>query len=200
MSVAPLHDWSKKRGRMETGESDRVVSAMHEAEHVAESNLAEACASTAPTKADTGELIQMDELLDRASEAVKRAILLRRRKHAEDAALEAARAAMTDLEAEASADATHRIFRDVRGVRWDVFAVYPETRLAARWQLKAAYARGWLCFDSAGQKRRLGPVPADWSQLSNAQLEQLGDRAEVVPAGDAKARGPRGPDNRPSSE
>jgi hypothetical protein len=107
---------------------------------------------------------------------------------------------MADVEAEASAEATHCIFRDARGVRWDVFAVYPDTRLAARWHLKAPYALGWLCFDSAGRKRRLSPVPPRWFQLSNAQLEQLADRADIVPADGGKAPGTAGADNRPSSE
>jgi hypothetical protein len=185
---------------MESGESDHIVSAIREAEHAAESTLAEACASTMPTRADTGELIHIDALLDKASDAVKRAILLHRRKHADDAAREALRGMMADVEAEASAEATHRIFRDVRGVRWDVFAVYPDARLAARWQLKVPYARGWLCFDSMGQKRRLSPIPAEWFRLSNAQLEQLGGRAELVPRDAGKSPGRPGSDNRPSSE
>src|SRR3712207_5165295 len=107
---------------------------------------------------------------------------------------------MADIEAEASADATHRIFRDGHGVRWDVFAVYPETRLSFRRQLVAPYARGWLCFDSPRERRRLSPVPPNWDRLSNAQLEQLGDRAEVVSTRAARSPAtPASDDDRPSS-
>ena len=33
------------------------------------------------------------------------------------------------------------------------------------------FARGWLLFESSGEKRRLAPYPDDWRQLSMRQLE-----------------------------
>ena len=167
---------------MKPGDSNHDVAAIRDAQHLAERTLTEVCASTAITASDTGELLRIDALLDRASGALKRAIVLRRRKRADDTARDLATlAAMADLEAAASSEATHRILRDRRGVRWDVFAVYTNARIATRWQLKAPYSQGWLCFDSVGEKRRLAPVPAQWYRLSNAQLETLGEIAEVVP-------------------
>jgi hypothetical protein len=167
---------------MRTGDFDHDMSAIRDAAHAAEQSLAAIRASTAVTEADTGELIRIDALVDRASDALKRAILLRRRKRADETARDAARTAMADLEEEAAGEATHRILRDRRGVRWDVFAVYADARVAARWHLTPPYSEGWLCFDSVGEKRRLAPVPPQWYRLGNAQLEALGDIADVVPA------------------
>ncbi len=188
---------------MRTGDSDHDMSAIRDAAHVAERNLSEVCALATLTKADTGELIRIDALVDQASDALKRAILLRRRKRADDAARDAGmavRAAMADLEEEASGEATHRILRDRRGVRWDVFAVYTDALTAARWHLEPPYSQGWLCFDSGGEKRRLAPIPVQWYRLGNAQLEALGEIADVVPALSGKARGAPGAESRPSSE
>lgn len=32
------------------------------------------------------------------------------------------------------------------------------------------YSDGWLCFESEGEKRRLAPVPADWSKAGPDRL------------------------------
>jgi hypothetical protein len=175
---------------MRTGDSDHDVSAIRDATHAAKRSLTEVCALTTLTEADTGELIRIGVLVDQASDALKRAILLRRRRRADEAAREGALAtlaAITDLEEEASAEATHRILRDRRGVRWDVFAVYTDARISAQWRLEPPYSQGWLCFDSAGEKRRLAPIPVQWYRLGNAQLEALVDIADVVPAHGSKA-------------
>jgi hypothetical protein len=34
-----------------------------------------------------------------------------------------------------------------------------------------SFARGWLLFESSGEKRRLAPYPDDWTRLSVRQLE-----------------------------
>jgi hypothetical protein len=184
---------------METSESNPVLPALREAERVADTTLTEACSTPLPSQADTGELVHIEELLESASDAVKQAISLRRRRRADEAVREAIRAAMADIEAEASADGTHRIFRDARGTRWDVFAVYPDARLSAQWQLDPPYAQGWLCFDSASQKRRLAPVPDGWFKLTNEQLAQLGERADVVSPVAQRVRTTPGSAERPSS-
>ena len=177
---------------MRTGDSDHDISAIRDAAHVAERSLSEVCALTTLTSADTGELIRIDALVDRASDALKRAIVLRRRKRTDDTARAkalAAMAAMSDIEDEAAGEATHRILRDRRGVRWDVFAVYTDARVAARWHLEPPYSQGWLCFDSPSEKRRLAPIPPQWYRLGNAQLEALGDIADVVPTKGGKTHG-----------
>jgi hypothetical protein len=172
---------------MRTGDSDHSVVAIRDAEHAARRRLTEVCASTALTGSDTGELVRVDALLQQASYALKRVIKLRRGRRADTTAREAALAAMADLEESASAEATHRLLRDGRGVRWDVFAVYTDARIAARWRLEPPFSRGWLCFESAGEKRRLAPIPPEWQRLGNAQLAALGDIADVVPGSGRKA-------------
>ena len=185
---------------MRTGDSDHDIHAIRDAAHAAERNLTEVCALTTLTEANTGELIRIDALVDRASDALKRAILLRRRRRVDETVREAVQAAMADLEEEAAGEATHRILRDRRGVRWDVFAVYRDSRVATRWHLEAPYSEGWLCFDSVGEKRRLAPVPPQWYRLGNAQLEALGEIADVVPTHRGKGHGTPDADSRPSSE
>jgi hypothetical protein len=173
---------------MKTDPSDPLVPELAEAQGTLESALTEACATSPASKADTGELIRVEELLEAASDAAKRAISLRRRRRADSAARAATPATMGDVEAEASADATHRVFADARGVKWDVFAVYPEARASAHSKLKGTYSQGWLCFESPGEKRRLSPIPNEWQGLSEAELQQLSERAEVA----SKRRGRAG--------
>jgi hypothetical protein len=183
---------------VETDPTDPLVPELREAERLLETTLEEACASPPATKADTGELIRVDELLETASDAAKRAISLRRRRGA-DKAKRSAPAEMGDAESAASADATHRMFTDAHGVQWDVFAVYPEARLSVHSQLKGTYPQGWLCFDSSAEKRRLSPIPENWQSLSEDQLRELSERAEV--ASTQRRRGGRksGPEqSRPS--
>jgi hypothetical protein len=185
---------------MRTGDFDHDVSAIRDATHAAERTLSEICALATLTEANTGELIRVDALVDRASDALKHAIQLRRRKRADETARDAALTAMAELEEEASGEGTHRILRDRRGVRWDVFAVYTDARIAAQWHLKPPYSQGWLCFDSPGEKRRLAPIPVQWYRLGNAQLEALGEIADVVPAHGSNAQGRPGAHDRLSSD
>lgn len=46
--------------------------------------------------------------------------------------------------------------------------------------LRGTYAQGWLCFESAGQKRRLSPIPEDWTACSREELEAYVRRGERV--------------------
>lgn len=52
-----------------------------------------------------------------------------------------------------------------------------ETRRAI---LRGNYALGWLCFDSHMEKRRLSPIPGDWTVCSKATLENYLRAAEPV--------------------
>ena len=47
--------------------------------------------------------------------------------------------------------------------------------------------QGWLCFEGAGEKRRLAPVPPDWERCSDAQLHAYWLSAEVVRPRESKA-------------
>jgi hypothetical protein len=65
-----------------------------------------------------------------------------------------------------------RQIRDDAGIEWTVYEVNP---VANDWRsigaLPEGYRDGWLCFESATEKRRLLPLPMGWQELP---LEQLG--------------------------
>lgn len=84
-----------------------------------------------------------------------------------------------------------REFRDDRGVTWMVWEVHPklaerrrtrvpippdfkERRLNhhVRVPVDDQYAQGWLVFRTAGERRRLTPIPPNWSDVSNDVLLQ----------------------------
>lgn len=56
----------------------------------------------------------------------------------------------------------------------------PERRVSSdrrRSRAGAMSERGWVCFEGAGEKRRLAPTPAGWDQASEAELANLCRRA-----------------------
>jgi hypothetical protein len=184
---------------VEPGTSGPLTPELRAAELTLEQALASACAAQPASKADTGELIRVEEVLQVASEAAKRAISLRRKRRA-DRSQRAARWAMGDAEAAALAGTTHRTFVDPRGVWWEVFAVYPEPRGPAATQFKGTYVQGWLCFECDGEKRRLSPIPDNWQRLTDAELTQLLERAEVASSRRSRPRKDPRPDDRGTSD
>jgi hypothetical protein len=50
-----------------------------------------------------------------------------------------------------------------------------------RIRIAASLAAGWLCFESAAEKRRLVPVPPGWQRMSDRGLEELCARAIAMP-------------------
>lgn len=93
----------------------------------------------------------------------------------------------------------HRSFTDSLGRSWDVWTVVPanvERRLAqdGKWsgperrhtqefrvRLGRQWTNGWLAFETAGEKRRLAPIPDAWEDLRVDALESLLQRARRVP-------------------
>lgn len=65
-----------------------------------------------------------------------------------------------------------RQIRDAAGTEWMVYEVNP---IVGEWRsidsLPEGYRRGWLCFESSTEKRRLTPLPSGWQDLT---IEQLG--------------------------
>ena len=51
---------------------------------------------------------------------------------------------------------------------------------ARRAVLRGTYAHGWLCFDSDKEKRRLSPIPSDWTSCSDELLEVYARHAQPV--------------------
>jgi hypothetical protein len=77
-----------------------------------------------------------------------------------------------------------RDFVDANGVSWRVWPVTPEAlqpRTAAEDYL-GDYGEGWLCFESAAERRRLAGYPPEWETLSDEELCALLGAAAVVPA------------------
>ncbi len=46
--------------------------------------------------------------------------------------------------------------------------------------LRGSYAYGWLCFDSYKEKRRLTPIPDDWTTCSEQLMEVYMRHADPV--------------------
>jgi len=81
-----------------------------------------------------------------------------------------------------------RGFTDSTGVEWRVWEVFPnkasdkgDADALSRSSLKdTAFANGWLCFESADEKRRLAPIPTGWESRDTTFLDQLRDKATLV--------------------
>lgn len=158
---------------MERGASERkrLEPELERAKRTLSRALDEAC-RTDVDRADTGEMIRMEETLAIANEAAKTAVSIRRKLRGE-----------RELEPPDG----HRVFVDPRGREWHAFAVFPTAEVSARAQLPEPYCKGWLAFEGAEEKRRLSPVPDGWQSLSAGDLAALCDRADVVP----RRAGPR---------
>ncbi|HJQ21520.1 MAG TPA: hypothetical protein VJ867_14320 [Gemmatimonadaceae bacterium] len=104
----------------------------------------------------------------------------------------------------------YRTFVDSAGAEWQVWDIVPrlserrsideddrrvETRpipfpdrrrddrrltQARRTTLRGTYAFGWLCFDCGTEKRRLTPIPTDWTTCADESLETYSRRAQTV--------------------
>jgi len=144
---------------------------LHEAQDTLQTTLSEAC-GTDPARADTGELIRIEEMLAIASDAAKRAISIRRR-----------RKSRVDPPVQPAAGDTpaagQRTF-ELSGVRWSVWAVHPNTRSGAKQHLLGSYQQGWLAFECAQSKKRLSPIPEGWETLEDGELALLCTSAKDV--------------------
>lgn len=97
----------------------------------------------------------------------------------------------------------YKAFVDEQRRRWDVWDVHPaaierrtgldrrrtrrpdpERRVQAerrRMRLAPELRQGWLCFECAGERRRLAPIPTGWELLAEADLAALCLRATPAP-------------------
>lgn len=76
-----------------------------------------------------------------------------------------------------------RSFTDAAGVEWIVYLTIPSNTSERRGQhLADEYRSGWLVFESAMEKRRFAPVPAEWAHLSTQALAALCDASTPQPA------------------
>jgi len=74
-----------------------------------------------------------------------------------------------------------RTIADSTGVVWTIFEVKKQGGPAEQWTyLPEQFGNGWLCFESDVSKRRLTPVPAQWTEYSDDELADLLKKAEPV--------------------
>ena len=176
---------------MQSSQFDPRRPDLREAAETLEQALTEACASKSAHEADTGELIRVEEMLTLAGEAARRAISIRRDAREGTASVGAG---------DQRGAVTHRLFDDARGVRWDVWAVYPEARPAQSSALPASFQTGWLVFESGSEKRRLSPIPINWQSAPPSDLELLCQRAEIASRRTRGAPRDRGEDTPPDAK
>jgi hypothetical protein len=82
-----------------------------------------------------------------------------------------------------------REYKDRKGIQWRVWDVYPGPRTSGTTRVADAevlafphrdLAEGWLCFESATEKRRIAPIPSGWEFMDSAGLEEICERAGFV--------------------
>lgn len=94
---------------------------------------------------------------------------------------------------------THRKIKDGDGRSWDVWEVYPSAverrmsgeypavapsdavkreRREVRLLVPAELQQGWLAFQSGEERRRVAPIPENWTALGDSALLALLDRAD----------------------
>jgi hypothetical protein len=61
------------------------------------------------------------------------------------------------------------------GVEWTVWSVAPGNPELVADEMRA----GWLCFESANEKRRLTPIPDAWQEVPDEELVHFLDAAKV---------------------
>jgi hypothetical protein len=139
-------------------------------------SLDEACSADVQ-RLDTGESIRIEEVLALANEAAKEVVSIRRKRRQRTRS----RTSGGTTSTASTAIGAHRLFVDEEGVHWDAFAVLPTTDARAMARLPEPFQQGWLCFESATEKRRLGPIPEEWQSVSEDELLRFRDAAQPVP-------------------
>ena len=76
-----------------------------------------------------------------------------------------------------------RSFTGPDGTSWQAWDVVPGQHAdwPAHARLPEAMGNGWLCFESAGEKRRLHPIPQAWESRSDGELWTFCSEAQPVP-------------------
>src|SRR5688572_24115949 len=153
--------------------SEAMQPELSEAQQVLANALEEACRADLDNL-DTGELIKIDEALAVASKAAKDAVSMRLRMRSErdnSQSQQAREGGRPDV------PFAHRVFDDVRGKRWHVFAVQNQAGMEGRRTLPDAFRQGWLVFESSDELRRLAPIPEKWEDLSIDEMRVLCTKA-----------------------
>ncbi len=102
---------------------------------------------------------------------------------------------------------THRKIKDGDGKSWDVWEVYPavvERRMSGEYPavqprdavtterrevrllVPSALQQGWLAFQTGDERRRLAPIPQNWTALDDDALLALLCQADRLSDGTSK--------------
>jgi hypothetical protein len=154
-------------------ESESLQPQLDHAQQRLEKALSDACGVDLQ-KVDTGELLRIEQMLANASRAAKDAVTVRLKLRAE-------RKRQAPPAPETEPKITQRIFDDIRGKRWRVYAVTPSHPSPERVALPAPFREGWLSFESIDETRRVAPVPVGWEELTIDELRQLCHKAPSTP-------------------
>jgi hypothetical protein len=65
---------------------------------------------------------------------------------------------------------TMRSCTDRTGTRWEIFEVHPSGDGRTLERMPEAFRAGWLCFQSASERRRLAPIPLGWQEWEERAL------------------------------
>ncbi len=65
---------------------------------------------------------------------------------------------------------TMRSCIDRTGARWEIFEVQPGPESRSIERMPPAFRAGWLCFQSANERRRLAPIPYGWQDWDERTL------------------------------
>jgi len=159
---------------------DELQPHLAQAQQALDSALEEACGVDLK-RVDTDEMIRIEEVLTVASEAAKQVVSVRLRRRDQRAQDSEASSVAAAAPADMPPTMVQRVFDDIRGKRWRVFAVYPSMSTLDRSALPAPYRDGWLSFESDDEKRRIAPIPARWHELDIEDLRLLCFKAERAP-------------------
>lgn len=72
----------------------------------------------------------------------------------------------------------YREFHDEEGRGWRVWDTHPQSPHI----VAPGFEKGWLSFETEGEKRRLVPIPADWDSVPEPRLRDLLHSAREFPA------------------
>lgn len=71
----------------------------------------------------------------------------------------------------------HRAFLSGDSGEWQVWDVIPTATHRRRSSVAPGLETGWLCFERAGEKKRLAPIPEGWHEYGDADLRRCLERA-----------------------
>jgi hypothetical protein len=178
MAVAQL-DFRQSKW-MATVENELLQPHLEQAQKTLTTALDEACGVDLG-QINTDELIRIEETLASATQAAKEIVSIRLRRREQRATSQSATPPVLGGPADVIPAISQRVFDDVRGKRWRVFAVRPTRPTVERSALPESFREGWLSFESGDEKRRVAPIPPGWEELTIDDLRLLCQRAQRAP-------------------